>query len=829
MDKINIKTLNVLLVIPFALALFYLDLKIELGAANGVLYVFIILATFLFFNSYRILWVGIFCTFLVLLGYYFSPLGGETWKVLLNRFYTLLAIWVAVYGFYLASKKEKALAQSLAEQENQKPQIFLASIIDSTDDAVIGKSLTGEILSWNKGAERTYGYSSDEIIGQNISALIPDDRKSERDDFLSKIVRGESIDHCETLRAKKDGTLINVSLAIAPIKNSKGDIVGASTIARDITEQGHARETESYLASIIDSTDNAVIGKSLTGEILSWNKGAEKTYGYSSDEIIGQNISILIPDDRKDEQDDFLAKIVKGETIDHYETLRAKKDGSLINVSLAIAPIKNSKGDIVGASTIARDITESKKLGAAEKANKAKSIFLANMSHEIRTPLNAILGYSQILLRNKSLDQSSRESIKTINTSGNNLLKLINEILDISKIEAGMIELNSIDFDLNELTNYISNLFKLRCQQKKLRWTVESLPCRILVHGDENKLRQILTNLLGNAVKFTESGEVTFSITALGDNHYRFDITDTGVGIPLESQSIIFNPFQQGEAGAEKGGTGLGLAISKEQLKLMGADLLLKSEVNEGTNFYFTIHLPPATLDIKTDNDDKKTVISLASGFMAKALIVDDVKENRDVLSKLLSVVGVEIIEAENGKEGVEKTKEHLPDIVFMDMRMPVMRGEEAVKLIQEEFGKDRIKIVAITASTFDQRRDHFLSLGCHDYISKPFKAEQIFNSLKELLDVKYIYEDSETSQASLGPLSEIDFSQFSLLEELHDQLSEAASLGRFSVIEDHIKGLSQLDADSKKLSECFKVMLGGYDMPAIARALEKTQKIKEK
>ncbi len=458
----------------------------------------------------------------------------------------------------------------------------------------------------------------------------------------------------------------------------------------------------------------------------------------------------------------------------------------------------------------------------AETANKSKSIFLANMSHEIRTPMNAILGYSQILLRNHSLDSDTRDAIKTIDSSGKNLLRMINEILDISKIEAGKARLNLTGFNLKDLVDNLTSLFDLHCREKELRWTVKGFTHPILVKGDEVKLRQILINLLGNAIKFTDSGEIKFNAIALEGDHYRFEIIDTGRGIPVEAQKKIFDAFQQDEEGEKKGGTGLGLAIAKKQLQLMGSDLLLKSEPNKGAHFYFSIHLPPSTE--LTENQDTKinSIMNLAPGYKVKALIVDDIKENRDVLAKLLTSIGVEVIEAQNGKEGVEKTKEHLPDIVFMDILMPVMGGEEAIKLILQEFGKDRIKLVVLTASAFDQRRDYFIKMGSHEYISKPFKIEEIFNCLNELLDVEFLYkEDSLNESAEPGEQS---FTKTSIPQNLHDRISEAASLYNVTSLDNCMKELEALGDDAIQLSEHLKLLAKKYNMDEIIKIMEKVE-----
>jgi signal transduction histidine kinase len=328
----------------------------------------------------------------------------------------------------------------------------------------------------------------------------------------------------------------------------------------------------------------------------------------------------------------------------------------------------------------------------------AKSIFLANMSHEIRTPLSAILGYSQILQRKSDLQSDVRNAVSTIKNSGEHLLALINDILDLSKIEVGRMELQNADFDLTALIDTLSTMFRMRCEQKGLAWRVEwqegregkegmegdtSLPSflpfppfRILVHGDEGKLRQVLLNLLSNAVKFTDSGEVILRISTshshthpLTHSLFLFEVIDTGVGIPPQDREIIFEPFQQGQEGAAKGGTGLGLTIAKRQIELMGGKLDFESpfsllpspspspqpspvkgegrgegsECGVGTRFFFTLPFEPAKEMSSLPAEAKRTVVHLAEGYQVKALVADDVPETRDVLSKFLSDISLRI------------------------------------------------------------------------------------------------------------------------------------------------------------------------------------------
>ena len=464
----------------------------------------------------------------------------------------------------------------------------------------------------------------------------------------------------------------------------------------------------------------------------------------------------------------------------------------------------------------------------AEVANQAKSIFLANMSHEIRTPMNAILGYAQIMQRADNLPTSHSEAVDTIENSGNHLLALINDILDISKIEAGRMELQETDFDLNELINGLSVMFQLRCEQKNLTWQVEGVPTRvtpygeerILVHGDESKLRQILINLFENAVKFTESGEVTLKITQEEEDAYRFEIIDTGKGISPEDQQTILEPFQQGKEGIEKGGTGLGLAISNKQIELMGGKLNLESELGVGTRFFFTILLPPATSDVVSTSMDKmKWVTHLANGYQVKALIADDIQENRDVLSKSLSGIGVSVITAENGQQALEAVRAEKPDIVFMDVRMPVMDGLEATRQILEECGESRPKLVAVSASVLAHEQQKYFEAGFDDFVPKPFRTEQIYEILASLLRVEYEYDDAEKAETP-----EINLSDIALSKVLLQRMKTAAEISSVTELTSCLDEVEALSTEGQHLAEHLRELIHNYDMEAILSILSEIQ-----
>jgi PAS domain S-box-containing protein len=733
----------------------------------------------------------------------------------------------------------KKVAVRTSELKFQKDAIDQHAIVSLAD-------VNGDITYVNDKLCQISGYSRDELMGKNHRILKSWEHPPEFFGDMWKTISSGKVWHGILKNKNKGGGYYWVHTTIVPNLNDDGEPFEYIGIRTEITENKRLEEELRLITQeneqILKSAGEGIYGLDLNGYTTFVNPAAEKLLGYSLAEMKNKSQHALIHHTKADgtpyhrEECSIYAALKDGVVHHTLDDVFWRKDGSSFPVEYISTPILKD-GEVAGAVVTFKDISEQKTnevmiLNArreAEEANKAKSLFLANMSHEIRTPMNAILGYSQILLRRKDLHADIIDSIRTIDTSGKNLLTMINEILDISKIEAGKMEINPSDFALNGLIDNISSLFELRCKQKRLQWTIKGLSSPTFVRADEGKLRQVLVNLLGNAVKFTESGEIILSITAREDNQYRFDIIDTGNGIPLEAQDKIFEAFQQDDEGEKVGGTGLGLAISKKQVELMGSELLLKSEVNEGSKFYFTLTLPPAEMEAIPDRRGKhRDVLHLASEYKVRALVVDDIKDNRDVLAKLLLDIGVEVFEAENGKEGVEKTKEHQPDIVFMDMRMPVMRGEDAIKLILEEFGKDRIKIVSITASALDRQRDFYIDMGCHEFITKPFMAEQIYSCLEELLDIEFVYDDDEVSQNESSSIEELDLSQISIPEDLYEKLKKSAELYNITSCEKTLKELQERDGGSKQLLEHLVRLIKNYDMEAIIKVLEDVSKTKD-
>ena len=457
---------------------------------------------------------------------------------------------------------------------------------------------------------------------------------------------------------------------------------------------------------------------------------------------------------------------------------------------------------------------------SAESANQAKSTFLANMSHEIRTPMNAILGYAQLLQRKAGLDIAQQRAVDTIRKSGNHLLELINNVLDISKIEAGRMELSNDDFDLQGLVGTVRMMFELQCREKGLGWQMVGLaPARLLVHGDESKLRQVLINLLGNAQKFTQEGEVRFEVIDEGDHRYRFEVIDTGAGMSEEEQQNLFEAFRQGRAGVQHGGTGLGLAITQRQLALMGSALEVSSEIGKGSRLSFVVHLPPANADVDADSGENwGGVTGLAEGCSVTALIADDFAENREILCGMLEDIGVSVAAVINGQEAVDRMDKVKPDIVFLDIRMPVLDGIEAVKLLQADERWSGVKVVAISASVLEHEQREFLQAGFDDFIDKPFRFERLYECMAKLLGVTYTYGEDKAIEVDASVL---DVSSYTLPKDLHERIQKAAEVYSVTELDRYFDELERLGEEYKGLVAHLRGLRRQHDIEGILAVIK--------
>ncbi len=416
---------------------------------------------------------------------------------------------------------------------------------------------------------------------------------------------------------------------------------------------------------------------------------------------------------------------------------------------------------------------------AAEAANIAKSTFIATMSHELRTPLNAILGFSELLNQDEAATTAQKEALTIINRSGVHLLGMLNDVLDISKIEAGRLDVNIHSFDLKALLEDIGAMIGIRAANKQLLFKLEiAADLQQFIKADDGKLRQVLINLLGNAIKFTQQGGVILRAytqpLTVDSVQLNIDVVDSGAGIAADQQREIFKPFVQlAQDNMDVKGTGLGLAISKALVELMNGDISVSSNIGVGSTFNFQLPVEIASAESLALKEDLRPVKSIAPDQQVwRLLIVDDSIDNRMLLVKLLTEVGFKVREAENGREAIKEFEQWQPHLIWMDMRMPVMDGYEAVSKIRHLKGGDLVKIIALTASAFTEQHASIISAGCDAVLHKPFHAPEIFSTLTKYLGVKFIYREKPEPVTH----RETNFELMALLPpELSAQLHEAA------------------------------------------------------
>ena len=468
---------------------------------------------------------------------------------------------------------------------------------------------------------------------------------------------------------------------------------------------------------------------------------------------------------------------------------------------------------------LVRERTESLStaIGRAESANRAKSVFLANMSHELRTPLNAILGFSRLLERDSSMNDDSRRKLATINRSGIHLLALINEVLEISRIEAGRVVITRKPFDLSELLTSVEEMIRARTEVKGLAFLAEhSMSLPAVVNGDDHHLKQVLINLLGNAAKYTDQGSVKLQVSRDAGELIRFDVSDTGPGISIEDQKCVFQAFYQTEGGIRKGeGTGLGLAISAEYTKLMGGTLEVRSEPGRGSIFSVTIPLPECS--VQATKHSAWPVIDLESGQDgAKVLVVDDSEDNLELARLLLESAGFEVRTAKNGRRALEMFQAWQPRLILMDMRMPVMDGYQATAQVRKLPGGDRVKVVALTASAFDEDRQLAMAAGCDEMVTKPIEEEQLFAVIGRLLGLRYRHSYAKIAESAADASLDLSVLALDMLADLRSA-AEELDLGQVR------KLLGQIHELNPALAKGLETLAQSYRFDRIAELCEAT------
>ena len=754
----------------------------------------------------------------------------------------------------------------------------LAAIIRSSDDAIVTKTLEGVVMSWNPAAERMFGYGAREMVGRPVTVIFPPERLAEEDDFQRRIKAGGRIDHYETVRVRKDGARIDVSVTLSPIVAASGQLVGISKIARDITAQkaaqaqirGHERLLQITLASIgdavvttdgsgrvtfmnpvaealtgwptgeavgrdfrdvmrlvneqtgrpaenpvervlregvvvglanhtvliardgtsrpiddsgapihddgrlfgtvivfhdisqrrlgeqglqrlaaiVDSSDDAIISKTLAGVVTSWNGGAERMFGYPAAEMIGRSITVLVPPDRLAEEAMMLAAIGRGERVSHYGTVRLRKDGRPLDVSVTLSPLRDEHGQVVGASKIVRDITEQARLiereretrRQAEEANRLKDEFLSTLSHELRTPLNSIFGWVRLMQAGVVEPERRERALEIIERNCRAQMALISDLLDMSRVVAGRVRLDVRPVDLAEVTRAVLDGMRPTAVARTIALDLDAEAGLPPVSADIERLHQVVWNLVSNAVKFTEpGGRVDVRVRRRGAT-LTLTVTDTGIGIDPEVLPHVFERFRQADSSTTRrhGGLGIGLAIVRQLVDLHGGSVAASSE-GVGRGASFTVTLPVATSGTAETERAADSGAALEASPTrlagARILVVDDDADTQDFIGTVLRTAGARVTTTGTVADALRLVAAERPTVVVTDLGMPGQDGFDLFRRLRAV--KDRrlaaTPIVAVTAYAGDPDEERVRRVGFDAYLAKPVEPSDLVRVVARL------------------------------------------------------------------------------------------------
>jgi len=647
------------------------------------------------------------------------------------------------------------------------------------------------------------------------------------------------------------GELRYIDFSLNPITDGEGQVVQLIAEGRDITERKRAenalRESEARYRRIVDTATEGIWLLDQDFLTIFVNPSMARMLGYTEEEMLGRPFADFLFEEDLPAHRERIAHRRQGMS-ESYERRFRCRDGHTLWLLISATPVIDEAHRFQGSFAMFTDITERKQAeeelrqyknqleetvrqrteelrlarDAAETANKAKSVFLANMSHELRTPLNAILGFSSLLHSDPQMPPSLRDTIGIINRSGEHLLRLINDVLEIAKIEAGKLQLQIAPFDLGNMVRDVIDMMQVRAGEKGLQllFDIDSDFPRF-IQGDEARLRQILVNLVGNAVKFTKQGGATIRLGAREEDqtHLLIEVEDSGPGISEDNLKRLFKPFVQLAERGEQEGTGLGLTITRQFVELMGGTISVESTLGKGSLFRVDLPVQLAGNDdiVHPEPRTHEGIVGLAPGQPHfRVLIVEDQQENRLLLYRLVSNLGFEVKLAENGEQALQLFQDWHPDLILMDRHMPVMNGDEATRRIRKMGDGKDVRIVAVTASAFKEQRHEMLEAGMNDIVRKPYRFDEIYDCLARQLGVHYIYEGgsakSTDPSVALTPAM-IDVLPPPLRNDLRHALESLEAQRIAEVIE-------QVGAYDQQLEKALAQLADNFDYPAILKAL---------
>ena len=634
-------------------------------------------------------------------------------------------------------------AEEALRQQSEWLRITLASI----GDGVITTDADGRVTFMNAVAQALTGWPQTDALGQSLAEVFVIVHQDTREPVENPVIRALQTGTIirlanHTVLLASTGEEHPIDDSAAPIRDESGATVGAVLVFRDVSERKRTDLMRAHLAAIVESSDDAIVSKTLQSIILSWNKGAERLFGYSAHEAIGQPITMLIPPERRDEEQQILEQIVRGERIEHFETVRVSKDGRRIDISLTISPIRNARGEIVGASKVARDISHRKSLEArnselregerlarqeAEAANRAKDEFLAMLGHELRNPLSPILTALQLMkLRGGGLERERT----VIERQVSHLMRLVDDLLDVSRIARGNVELKEELVEIGEVVAKAIEMATPLIDQRTHALDLD-VPRRLWVRGDAIRLNQVVSNLLTNAAKYTPpGGRITVQATE-ERSEIVIRVRDTGIGISPAVLPSVFDLFVQERQGIDRsqGGLGLGLTIVRNLVERHGGTVSVHSD-GPGTGSEFAVRLPRANEPVEPEvagavESASESVIAPSEAAL-RILVVDDSVDAAEMLAAALSAKGYKTQVAFDAPAALRIAAEFRPAIAFLDIGLPIMDGYELAARLRGLSELNGIRLFALTGYGQESDRQKTRDAGFDRYLIKPIDFDAI-------------------------------------------------------------------------------------------------------
>ena len=637
----------------------------------------------------------------------------------------------------VSARLQMARLRREASEMIRKEREWLQTTLASIGDGVIATDAQGCVTFLNPVAEGLTGWKQEDAGGrplEEVFRIVNERTRQPTDNPVGRVLREGVVvglaNH--TLLIARDGTERPIDDSAAPIRN-EGIVAGVVLVFRDVTEGRKAQEAQAHLAAIVESSDDAIISKTLDGIIRSWNQGAERVFGYSAAEAIGRSITFLIPPDRPAEEDEILRRLRQGDRIEHFETVRVRKDGTRIDVSVTISPIRDETGQVVGASKIVRDIADRKRMEEALRAaDRRKDEFLATLAHELRNPLAPLRNGLQVMRLAGNRLTEIEQSRSMMERQLNQLVRLVDDLMDVSRISRGKIELRMEPVDLMLVVRQAVETSRPLVEAGGHDLAIREPSTPIFVNADATRLAQVVANLLNNAAKYTErGGHITLAVERQ-ESEAVVSVRDTGVGIPAPLLSKLFEMFTQLDRSLDRsqGGLGIGLWLVKRLVAMHGGSVEAKS-AGHGAGSEFIIRLPallPPAGPAKRSTGERSTRLPCR-----RILVADDNRDAALSLAMLLNMLGNETQTAYDGMEAVEKAASFHPDLILLDIGMPKLNGLEAARRIRQESWGKSVLLVALTGWGQEQDKQRSQEAGFDYHLVKPVDPDALEQLLADL------------------------------------------------------------------------------------------------